>query len=127
MRGTIYRLSVLFSLAILAAACGASSDNGGTTPPTTSKVTIAPGSATVSRGATQPFTATIADSADQTVLWKVNGVRGGDSVYGLISLEGVYVAPTNVPNPATVTITATAASDSTKSGTVSVTVQTGSS
>ncbi|MCX6573873.1 MAG: hypothetical protein NTX99_07755, partial [Candidatus Aminicenantes bacterium] len=46
---------------------------------------------------------------------------------GLISLEGVYVAPTNVPNPATVTITATAASDSTKSGTVSVTVQTGSS
>jgi hypothetical protein len=126
MRGIVYRLSVLFSLAILAAACGASSDNGGTTPPTTSKVRIAPGSATVSRGATQPFTATIADSADQTVLWKVDGVRGGDSVHGLISLEGVYVAPTNVPNPATVTITATAASDSTKSGTATVTLQTGS-
>lgn len=127
MRGTIHRLSVLFSLAILAAACGASNDNGGTTPPTTSKVTIAPGSATVSRGGSQQFTATVTGSTDQTVLWKVNDVRGGSSTYGLISLEGVYIAPTIVPNPATVTITATAASDSTKSGTATVTVQAGSS
>lgn len=127
MRRIVYRLSALFSLAILAAACGASGDNGGTTPPTASKVTIAPGSATVSRGATQQFTATVADSPDQTVVWKVNGVRGGDSVHGLISLEGVYVAPTSLPNPAAVTVTATAVSDSAKSGTAAVTVQLGSS
>jgi uncharacterized protein YjdB len=75
MRGTIYRLSVLFSLAILAAACGASSDNGGTTPPPASKITIAPGSATVSAGATQRFTSTVSGATDQNVSWKVNGVR----------------------------------------------------
>ncbi|MGE5742144.1 MAG: hypothetical protein ACM32H_08870 [Candidatus Aminicenantes bacterium RBG_16_66_30] len=127
MRGTAYRLSVLFSLAMLAAACGASSDNGGNPPPTTSKVTIAPGSATIPRGGTQQFRATVADSTDQTVVWKVNGVRGGESVHGLISLEGVYVAPTIVPSPAAVTITATALADSTKSGTATVTILMGSS
>ncbi len=127
MKGTAFRLSVLFSLAILAAACGASSDGGGTPPPTTSKVTIAPGSATVPRGGTQQFRATVADSTDQTIVWKVNGVRGGESTHGLISLEGVYVAPTIVPNPATATITATSLSDATKSGTATVTLQTGSS
>ncbi|MGZ5454634.1 MAG: hypothetical protein ACXWHJ_10440, partial [Candidatus Aminicenantales bacterium] len=80
MRGTAYRLSVLLSLAILAAACGASNDNGGTPPPppTTSKVTIAPASATVPRGGIQQFRATVADSTDETVVWKVNGVRGGE-------------------------------------------------
>jgi hypothetical protein len=127
MRGTIYRLSVLFSLAILAAACGASSDNGGTTPPPASKITIAPGSATVSAGATQRFTSTVSGATDQNVSWKVNGVRGGSVTYGLISLEGVYIAPTTVPNPAAVTITATALADATKSGTATVTVQTGPS
>jgi hypothetical protein len=126
MRGTALRLSLLFSLAVLAASCGTSSDNGGTPPPTTSKVTIAPSSATVSRGGTQAFRATVSDSEDQTVVWKVNGIRGGDSVHGLISLEGVYVAPTTVPTPATVTVGATALSDSTKSGTATVTLQTGS-
>jgi hypothetical protein len=127
VKGTAFRLSVLFSLAILAAACGAASDGGGTPPPTTSKVTIAPASATVPRGGTQQFRATVADSTDQTVVWKVNGVRDGESAHGLISLEGVYVAPTIVPNPATVTITATALADSTKSGTATVTLQMGSS
>ena len=127
VRGTAYRLSVLVSLAILAAACGASNDNGGIPPPTTSKVTIAPASATVPRGGIQQFRATVADSTDQTVVWKVNGVRGGESAHGLISREGVYVAPTIVPNPATVTITATALTDSTKSGTATVTLQMGSS
>ncbi|MGZ8838346.1 MAG: Nal1-like putative serine protease [Candidatus Aminicenantales bacterium] len=127
VRGTAYRLSVLLSLAILAAACGASNDNGGTPPPTTSKVTIAPASATVPRGGIQQFRATVADSTDETVVWKVNGVRGGEFAHGMISREGVYVAPTIVPNPATVTITATALADSTKSGTATVTLQMGSS
>jgi hypothetical protein len=126
MRPTFYRLFVLIPLVILAAACGPSNDNGGP-PPAASKVTVAPGSATVSRGAVQRFTATVSGSTDQNVSWKVNGVRGGSSTFGLISLEGVYVAPVTVPNPATVTITATAFADATKSGTAAVTLQTGSS
>jgi hypothetical protein len=127
MPRTFYRLTALFALAVLAAACGASSDNGGTTPPPASKITVAPSSATVSAGATQRFTATVSGAADQNVSWKVNGLRGGSVTYGLISLEGVYIAPTTVPNPAAVTITATAFADATKSGTATVTVQAGPS
>jgi hypothetical protein len=124
MRGKHFRLFSLFLLTVLAAACGGS--NNTTPPPPTSKVTITPKSATLSRGATQPFTAVVASATDQTVRWKVNGVTGGDSVHGLISLEGVYIAPAYVPSPAAVTITATALADPTKTGTATVTVQTGS-
>jgi hypothetical protein len=126
MRHASGRFFALFFVILLAAACGTSSDNGGTTPPATPDVTVTPGTATVSRGAAQAFTAAVSGLDDQTVVWEVNGVRGGDAVHGLISLEGVYVAPTNVPNPATVTITATALTDATKSGTATVTIQTGS-
>jgi hypothetical protein len=125
MRHDPGRLSALLFVVLLAAACGTSSDNGGTTPPPTPDVTVTPGTATVARGATQAFTAAVSALDDQTVWWKVNGVRGGDAVHGLISLEGVYVAPTTLPNPATVTITATALTDATKSGTATVTIQTG--
>jgi hypothetical protein len=100
---------------------------GGTPPPPTADVTVTPGTATVSRGATRAFTAAVSGSDDQAVTWRVNDVRGGDSVRGLISLDGVYIAPTTVPSPATVTITATALADATKSGTARVTIQTGSS
>ena len=122
MRG---RFLSLFGLVVLAAAC--SSGGGGTTPPpTTAKVTVTPGTATVSVGATRAFTASVTGSTDQSVTWKVNGLRGGSATVGLISLEGVYIAPVSVPNPATVTITATAFSDTTKTGTATVTIQTGS-
>jgi hypothetical protein len=126
MLKTSDRFAALFCSIVLAAACGTSGDNGGTTP-VTPKVTLSPSAATVSKGATQAFRATVADLTDQSVSWLVNGVRGGDFVHGLISVEGVYVAPASVPDPATVTISATAVTDSTKSGTAKVTVQTGSS
>jgi hypothetical protein len=128
MKRTIGRLSLALALAILAASCGSSGDNGGTTPPpTTPQVTVSPGTATVALGATQRFSATVANSTDQNVTWKVNGVRGGSATYGLVSLEGVYLAPVTMPGSASVTITATAFSDMTKSGTATVTLQPGSS
>ncbi|HSA94718.1 MAG TPA: hypothetical protein VLJ16_01610 [Acidobacteriota bacterium] len=126
MRRGPRRLAALFFLTLLASACG-TSNNGGTTPPPTVNVMVTPASATVSRGATQAFSAVITGLDDQTVVWKVNGIRGGDSAHGLISLDGVYVAPTIVPDPATVTVTATALADATKSGTASVTIGLGSS
>ena len=126
MQRASWRVAALFCLFLLASACG-TSDSGGTPPPPTPDVTVTPGTATVSRGATRAFTAAVSGSDDQTVAWSVNGVRGGDSVRGLISLDGVYIAPTTVPNPATVTVTATALADATKSGTATVTIQTGSS
>lgn len=126
MKSTFRHLSWLLVLTVLVASCGTSSNNGGTPPPPAAKVTVTPGTATIAIGATRQFTAAVASSTDQNVSWKVNGIRGGSASYGLISVQGVYIAPVTVPNPATVTITATAFSDTTKTGTATVTVQSGS-
>jgi outer membrane protein assembly factor BamB len=44
---------------------------------------------------------------DASVSWSVNGVPGGDPTYGTIDPDGTYHAPTTLPNPPSVTITAT--------------------
>jgi hypothetical protein len=52
----------------------------------------------------------------------VNGVTGGDSTHGTISASGLYTAPSAVPNPATVTVTAISQADATKSASATVAI-----
>jgi hypothetical protein len=116
----------LFLISFIAS-CGGSGGGGGTTPPPTgTTVTISPTTLTISTGARRQFTATVTGTTSQLVAWKVNGIVGGTSTYGLISQEGVYIAPTAVPSPATVNVTAASFSDLTKTATASVTIQAGS-
>jgi hypothetical protein len=76
----------------------------------------------------QTFSANVNGATDQSVFWEIAEAvpKSGDSTHGFISTAGVYVAPTAVPNPPTVTITALSAVDVTKSGTAIVTLQAGS-
>jgi thiol:disulfide interchange protein DsbA len=60
------------------------------------------------------------------VTWQVNGITGGNATVGTISSSGVYQAPTSVPSPAVVTVSAISVANSTRSGSAQVTV-TGSS
>ncbi len=53
------------------------------------------------------------------VSWSVNGVAGGNSAVGLITVAGKYTAPAVVPNPNTITVGATAMG---VTGTASLTV-----
>jgi uncharacterized protein (DUF58 family) len=53
----------------------------------------------------QQFAATVNGSTDQTVTWQVSPPVGG----GTIDQTGLYSAPTSVPSPPTVTVTATSA------------------
>jgi hypothetical protein len=109
------------------AACSSGSSGGNPTPPPTPSVTVTPSTLTISTGGTAQFSATInGTTTDQLVSWEVAGTVGGDSVHGLISPDGVYVAPTSVPNPSTVTITAVSFDDASKTGTAKVTIQSGS-
>jgi hypothetical protein len=85
-------------------------------------VTISPTSATVRVRHTTAFSASVSGSADKTVIWTVNGIVGGNSVFGTISTSGRYRAPNAVPQPAVVTVSATAAADQTTSASASVTV-----
>jgi len=90
-------------------------------PPPVS-ITISPTTATVRVNRTKQFTATVQNSANMSVIWKVNGITGGNSAAGTISSSGLYRAPNSVPNPAVVTVSATAAADQTRTANASVTV-----
>jgi Protein of unknown function (DUF1565) len=94
-------------------------------------VTISPSSVTLATLATQAFTATVSGSSNTAVTWEVNSVAGGNSTAGLISTtvlgtsnEAIYLGPSTVPSPATLSVTAVSQADPTKSATATVTVET---
>jgi Protein of unknown function (DUF1565) len=93
-------------------------------------VTISPSAVTMATLATLPFTATVTGSSNTAVTWQVNGVSGGNSTNGLVSTtvlgtanEALYLAPSGVPSPASVSVTAVSQADPTKSTTATVTIQ----
>jgi hypothetical protein len=88
-------------------------------------VSVAPASANVTVNLTKQFSATVQNSADQTVSWSVNGIPGGNASTGSISAAGLYFAPTMVPSPATLVVEAASNSTPSAFGTASVTVMPG--
>jgi len=85
-------------------------------------VTVTPSSATVVTGATQQFTAAVQGSTDQTVTWSVNGVIGGSPQAGSITTQGLYLAPSAVPSPATVSVQAATIANAQITGSAAVTI-----
>jgi sugar lactone lactonase YvrE len=80
------------------------------------------GVAVVYTSTTQTFIATVTGESTTSVNWEVNGVAGGNSTVGTISTAGLYTAPSAVPSPAAITITAVSAVDSTTSGSYPITI-----
>ena len=85
-------------------------------------VTVSPASATVRVNRTQQFKAVVQNSINNSVVWKVNGVQGGTHTAGTISGTGLYTAPSSVPSPNTVTVTAVSVADPNASGRGIVTI-----
>jgi len=85
-------------------------------------IALSPTSASVRVKQTQQFTATVQGPSDRSVAWKVNGIVGGNGSIGTISSTGLYKAPTSVPRPATVTVSATSNADPAKTATAAVTI-----
>jgi uncharacterized protein (DUF1800 family) len=52
------------------------------------------------------LTATVTNASNPAVNWQVNGVPGGSTATGTISTAGLYTAPSTIPSPNTVSITA---------------------
>ena len=65
-------------------------------------------------GATQAFTATLTNTTNMTVTWKVNGTIGGDASVGTITAAGMYTAPSSVSASLTATVTAVSAADASR-------------
>jgi hypothetical protein len=85
------------------------------------QITISPANATVVQGMSLQFSATV-QNGPQAVIWEVNNIPGGSVKFGTISSSGFYAAPTQIPNPPVVTITALLFSDSSISGSTSLTI-----
>jgi hypothetical protein len=56
------------------------------------------------------------------VVWKVNGIAGGNATVGTISVAGLYTAPLAVPAVPVVTVTVTSVEDPTKFAAARVTI-----
>ena len=93
-------------------------------PPAT--VTITPAQASLTAGATQPFTATVQGAPTSTVTWQVNAQPGGTQAFGFVTATGVYTAPPSPPPGATVSVTAIAQSDPSQSASATVSLSFGS-
>jgi len=85
-------------------------------------VTISPTSARVRVTATKQFTASVTNTTNTSVTWKVNGVTGGNSTFGTVSTGGLYKAPNIVPSPSKVTVNATSNADASKSASATVSI-----
>lgn len=114
-----YRAIIIFLGLLPLAACISSKSGGGDQQ---TIVTVSPTIATVSGAAQQQFAATVTGPQIQAVTWDVNGIQGGSSTAGTIDSTGLYTAPTVVPNPDTVFVTAVAAANGTISAPAAVTI-----
>lgn len=85
----------------------------------------ATGTGVVLTGSAIALTAGVSSSGkpDPSVSWAVDGISGGNSSVGTITVTGsdtaTYNAPAALPNPNTATITATSVADASKSASVS--------
>jgi serine protease len=86
------------------------------------QVAVCPGSGSVPAGTgTQAFTATVANTTDDSVTWEVNGIAGGNSSVGTITSAGVYTAPA-VSSSTRVQIKAVLTADQAVSGTTNLSI-----
>lgn len=85
-------------------------------------MTIKPAFAVDTVGQTTAFSDTVTGAMNTAVTWEVNNTPGGSPTVGTISATGVYTAPTQVPSPATVTVSVVSQADTTKSASAQVTV-----
>jgi hypothetical protein len=105
---------VLAAVLLPLAGCIAHAPGSGGSSTGTTTVTVTPTSATVGGGSTTTFTATVTGPQETAVTWNVNGIQNGNSTIGTMTAgsssggtaTAVYLAPTTVPTPNTVSVTA---------------------
>ncbi len=116
-------LGLVLALILVHVSCTGSTKSSGTaTPPPQVTVSVTPTAANVRAGAGQPFSAAVTGTTNQSVIWSVNGIVGGNATVGLISNTGLYTAPGTLPNQNTITIGAASVANSGASGTSDVTL-----
>lgn len=112
----IATFALLLTIAALSGCAGMGGGSSSSGQSSSNGVAVTASSSSVRAGDTLQFSAKVTGTMDQTVAWSVNGVAGGNSTVGTISMSGLYTAPAALPSPNTVTIEAISSSDKTLSG-----------
>ncbi len=85
-------------------------------------VVLQPTQVSVPLSQSQQFQATVTGTTNKSVTWFANGVAGGNASVGTISPSGLYTAPSTMPSPPAITVTASSDADSTATGSALVTL-----
>src|SRR5437773_393720 len=117
-RGFVLPLGSIVLICFWLTSCGGGSSHSSSSVSTA--VHVSPSTAIVATSTTQQFTVT--GITNTTVNWSVNGTAGGNSTVGTISASSLYTAPSSIPNPATVQVTAADQASPSLTGSASVTV-----
>lgn len=90
-------------------------------------VSVSPPAVTLAPHTKQQFAATVNGTANQNVFWQLSGAgcSGAGSPCGVIDATGFYTAPLAPPSPNTLSVIATSAEDTSRSGSASVTIAAG--
>jgi hypothetical protein len=99
-------------------------DDATAAPPPAVTVTISPAYAPMLVSQQLQFSATVAGGTNTTVLWQVDGIIGGNAAVGTISPSGLFTAPSAIPTPAIVNVTAVSQASPTVSATATMTLLT---
>jgi hypothetical protein len=86
-------------------------------------IAISPTSVTLRRNQTRQFAATVSGTLNTSVIWRVNGVTGGNASVGTITTSGFYKAPAAIPSGGQVTVSASSVADPTKSASAIVKIR----
>ena len=88
-------------------------------------VSVQPNNVTLPPLGVQGFTASILGTANQSVVWQVQGTGCAGGLCGTITPSGAYTAPSIPPTPNALQIVAVSEDDATQSGAASVAISTG--
>jgi hypothetical protein len=124
---TFDRSNRAVSLLLLAIFCVAAVEMPGcagttSTGPSVVTVVLLPMQVSVPLSQPQQFQAIVTGTSNKSVTWFAGGVAGGSTTAGTISPNGLYTAPSAMPSPPTITVTASSNADSNVTASAAVTL-----
>ena len=118
-------LVMLAALTVLLGGCAQvifPSDPGAAGGPGLTALTVTPSGMSIPGVAQQQFAAKTGDGSKPAVNWSINGIAGGNAIFGTIDVNGMYIAPEFPPTANSITISAVETSDTRKLGNASATL-----
>jgi hypothetical protein len=90
-------------------------------------VSVMPATVTLAPLSTQGFTASVLGTANQSVVWQVQGTGCAGGLCGSVDANGTYTSPMNAPTPDALQMVAISSDDTTQSGQANVEISTAAS